>query len=515
MLYFPPFRFDERAGVLSKAGHEVPLTHKAADLLACLVEQPGTLASHQDIMQRVWPDTHVQPENIKALVHELRGALGDHVHPPIFIKSEPGRGYVFVPGVARSLPPFLSETEPTYEMPLAGRATELATLEHHLNRAIERAEPHFVLIEGERGIGKTGLCEALAQRAYRRFGARITCGQGLEVWGPLEEGAVLIDAFDVLARQYPAAVGSVLAMRAPSWVSRIAGPSDVVESGERPLRELVAALDDIAAEVPLLLVLEDLQWADVATIEALRAIGRRRAARLFIVATYSRREDLPAVEVLERVGRELSSSAWSATIELTPLGHEHLFDCLDHRFGTRVAQTLVAPLYQAIGGNPALALMALDSLIRLGGLQPMPEGWIVDPSSDRLDVFFTASLLSAFRCQIDRLSPVDRRMLQAAASGAFQFTAVELARMVGARSPAALEQRLVTLSQRQVLIETVNANAERTSRTESTFRFRHSRIADLLLEQHRKAGLPLHIEQPHPVHTSRRRRGRNPTRARH
>jgi hypothetical protein len=290
----------------------------------------------------------------------------------------------------------------------------------------------------------------------------------------------------------------------------------VIESGERPLRELVAALDDLAAEVPLLLILEDLQWADLATIEALRAIGRRRAARLFIMATYTRRDDLPAVEALERAGRELASSAWSASVELQPLTKDQLFDCLDHRFGTRVAQTLSSRLYQAVGGNPALALMALDSLIRLGGLQPLPEGWIVDPAPDRLEAFFGASLLSAFRCQIDRLSPNDRRLLHAAAGGPFQFTAVELAGRVGARSPAALEQRLVTLAQRHVLLETVSGGPERASRTELAFGFRHPRIGDLLLEHTRRAVTPLHVEAPAPppVH-SRRRRGRASSRARH
>jgi DNA-binding winged helix-turn-helix (wHTH) protein len=92
MKYFPPFRFDDLAGVLTHAGRTVPLTRKAADLLRCLLARPGAVVSHQEILRGVWPDTHVQPENVKALVHELRSALGDHSHDPVFIRSETGRG---------------------------------------------------------------------------------------------------------------------------------------------------------------------------------------------------------------------------------------------------------------------------------------------------------------------------------------------------------------------------------------------------------------------------------------
>ena len=56
---------------------------------------------------------------------------------------------------------------------------------------------------------------------------------------------------------------------------------------ERFVRELGALLDELAATEPLLLILEDLQWADAATIECLRVIGRRHArARLVVVATF-------------------------------------------------------------------------------------------------------------------------------------------------------------------------------------------------------------------------------------
>src|SRR5262245_53318704 len=152
MKYFPPFRFDEESGVLLRAGLPVPLSRKAAALLTCLVSRPRTVITHHEIMQAVWSDTHVQPENIKTLVHELRASLGDHSHEPQFIRSEPGRGYVLIAEVTDAMPPLFSDTDTSPEPLLVGRSRELATLEHHLNVATERCEPQLVLIEGPPGI---------------------------------------------------------------------------------------------------------------------------------------------------------------------------------------------------------------------------------------------------------------------------------------------------------------------------------------------------------------------------
>ena len=96
MKYFRPFRFDEASRSLWRAGQVAPLTKKAGDLLAYFLEHPGEPLSHQQIMKHVWPDTHVQAQNIKTLVHEVRNALGDDPHQPTFIRADPGRGYTFI-----------------------------------------------------------------------------------------------------------------------------------------------------------------------------------------------------------------------------------------------------------------------------------------------------------------------------------------------------------------------------------------------------------------------------------
>src|SRR5262245_20980233 len=220
MKYFPPFRFDDRAGVLTHAGRTVPLTRKAADLLRCLLEHPGTLTPHQDIMRHVWPDTHVQPENVKTLVHELRSALGDHSYDPAFIRSEPGRGYTFLAQVTDEMLPLVWKDSSVGFAPFVGRLDELVLLDDRLETASAASTAQIVLIEGERGSGKTSLCRLLAARAHERAAIRMSYGQCLEVAGPAEPHAVVLEAIDLLARQYPAIVPDAFARRAPAWLAQ-------------------------------------------------------------------------------------------------------------------------------------------------------------------------------------------------------------------------------------------------------------------------------------------------------
>ena len=100
--HFSAFRFDVEDGTLWRGAEQVPLTGKAASLLRCLLGRAGTWVSKSAIMSAVWPDTHVQPDNVKVLVREIRQALGDDPRQSKFIRSAPGRGYSFVADVSEA-----------------------------------------------------------------------------------------------------------------------------------------------------------------------------------------------------------------------------------------------------------------------------------------------------------------------------------------------------------------------------------------------------------------------------
>jgi DNA-binding winged helix-turn-helix (wHTH) protein len=72
------------------------MTNKAREVLACLVDARGNWVPKSQILARVWPDTHVHPDNIKVLIREIRVALNDDARNPRFVRSSRGRGYAFI-----------------------------------------------------------------------------------------------------------------------------------------------------------------------------------------------------------------------------------------------------------------------------------------------------------------------------------------------------------------------------------------------------------------------------------
>jgi eukaryotic-like serine/threonine-protein kinase len=92
---FGPFSIDVGERVLRRDGRPVPLTPKAFDVLAALVEQPGRLISKEELLQKVWPDTFIEESNLAYNVFALRKALGDTADNGQYIETVAKRGYRF------------------------------------------------------------------------------------------------------------------------------------------------------------------------------------------------------------------------------------------------------------------------------------------------------------------------------------------------------------------------------------------------------------------------------------
>ena len=201
MKLFLSFHLDDADGTLWRGHEQVPLTRKAAALLRCLVDRAGSSVEKADIMRAVWPDTHVHPDNVKVLVREIRIALGDDPHAPTFIRSDAGHGYTFIAPVAER-----------HNANLVGRSRELATLVEVLDD-VRAGAPRVVLIGGERGVGKSGLCDLFLRMTGAAAALRSCCGEcrpGDEPLAPIRR------ALAHLERQAPALVRGVLESRDPS-----------------------------------------------------------------------------------------------------------------------------------------------------------------------------------------------------------------------------------------------------------------------------------------------------------
>jgi DNA-binding winged helix-turn-helix (wHTH) protein len=127
---FGSFRLDAAERLLLREGQHVSLTPKAFDLLVYLVDHAGRLATKQELMNALWPDTFVEESNLVFTVSALRKALGDGQDGEQFIQTVPTRGYRFVAPVTREGNPSvsLSSETPARSRPALVRRIGIAAL---------------------------------------------------------------------------------------------------------------------------------------------------------------------------------------------------------------------------------------------------------------------------------------------------------------------------------------------------------------------------------------------------
>ena len=119
---FESFQLDVAERRLLRSGELIPLRAKVFDTLCILVENHGRLIRKDELMQRLWPDSVVEENNLDHNISKLRRALNDGTNGPRFIETVPRQGYRFVAEV-RQIPTSstvhrveaLPETEPAPE----------------------------------------------------------------------------------------------------------------------------------------------------------------------------------------------------------------------------------------------------------------------------------------------------------------------------------------------------------------------------------------------------------------
>ena len=483
--HFAAFRFNVEDGTLWRGADEVPLTGKAASLLRCLLGQAGSWVSKPAIMSAVWPDTHVQPDNIKVLVREIRQALGDGSKHSTFIKSAPGRGYAFIHEVSQTAAPAAIEVAPEAQRPIfVNRGPELAALADALD-AVRASSRRLVLISGEHGAGKTALGDAFVRTAQAGGPVRVCHGQCFDRELPHEPYYPFLDALIALDRRHPGVVPRILTAHAPSWLALFPqwiGPGSTTVHAVRMFDELGAALAALSHDLPLVLILEDLQWADVDTVNALaRLADSQIPSKLLIVGTCCDGEWTAGARAQDRLRSVAATAPRSMTLALGSLTLEHVARYIDARFGPDCLSELAPAVHHATGGNPFMMVNAIDSLVARGLVVEEANEWRPDASYDAIARALPETLGEVITRHIDHLDPAEREALEAAAAVGLEFTATSVA--------AALDQKveyvrrvLGALARRGHLIVLAGA-AGHSYAAPATYRFRHALYADLIAQQ--------------------------------
>ncbi|HST10067.1 MAG TPA: AAA family ATPase, partial [Terriglobales bacterium] len=470
MNEFGPFRLDTVNQCFWRrpdTGDEerISLTPKAFSVLRYLFEHSGRLVTHDELLNSLWPDTFVQPEVLKSHILAIRQALGDDPKHPRFIGTLPRRGYQFIAQVTDSS----TTSTPTIEVParkLVGRTTELQEL-HNCLRKSSGSQRQIAFITGEAGIGKTTLADEFLRQASTVFpGLRAARGQCVEGYGGKESYYPILEALRQLCSDSGAeAVVQALSRHAPTWLVQFPALVSSKQremlhreilgaTRERMLREFGEVLETITSQKPLLLVLEDLHWADPSTVDLISSLARRRGpSKLMIIGTYRPVEVTISHHPLKAVKQDLLVHQLCREIALEPLGEVEVAEYLEATAGgATVPQGLSELIYRHTEGNPLFMVASLDHMRGRGLIAVENRTWQIKAPLEKIELEAPESLRQMIELQIERLSAEEQRLLEAMSVLRQLPLSVTVGAAVAKIEPDTLEEMLEGLARRHQVI---------------------------------------------------------------
>ncbi len=332
-------------------------------------------------------------------------------------------------------PPSLSEATP-----FTGRQAELGQLQKGLAR-LKTGEGTVFAIAGEAGIGKTRLADEFVARAERE-GTRVLRGRGDRA-GLSVPFAPWSDAVRDFARQAPetllrkvcADCGIEVAQFVPELKSRLGTGAEPAPGSElsqpRLFEGFLRFLENLGREAPVIVVLDDLQWGDSASLQLLEYVAQRLGGRRVLVLLAYRDEvpsTGPSMDLL------VAGLVGEHRLEMVPLKRfdpatsvKLLVQMLRGRLPASGGE-LAPLLIEKSGGNPRILEALLRSLVAEGSLVWTEKGWAPKPGAD---VQLPPEVQSVARRRLEELGSTTVDVLRQASVLGFQFSFDALQRMTG------------------------------------------------------------------------------------
>ncbi|MBI3797838.1 MAG: AAA family ATPase, partial [Deltaproteobacteria bacterium] len=489
VIAFGPFRLAPDKRELWK--DEVLLKVRAMPLtvLTYFAQHPERVIPIDEVRKAVWGGTRVGRGAVRVCVREIRQALGDEAATPRYVETVGRQGYRFIAPLATAPPVTSSQlsvasTDKTGEKipqqatgnwslttrsrqlttPFVGRQRELAQLQQWFTQ-VQQGQRQVVLVSGEPGIGKTTLIEVFLSTVHspESLGENqkakiedqspvpspqhltpspwIGRGQCVESYGPGEAYLPVLEAFGRLGRELGTGkLTAVLYQHAPTWLAQLPGLVDTAARGalhrqvagatqERMLRELCDALEVLTATQPLLLVLEDLQWSDTATLAWLAAVARRPdPARLFVIGAYRPIDVVAHTHPLRGLVQELRTHRLCREVRLELLSVDEVREYIRQWFASEATvDELGLRLHQRTDGNPLFLTASVDTLIQQGVVSKEGDRWEVHGDLATLDDMVPEDLQHLISKQLEALAAEDQQILEVASVSGVSFTTAEVA----------------------------------------------------------------------------------------
>lgn len=365
--------------------------------------------------------------------------------------------------IAPPPPPLLSDLA---HLPFVGRTSERTTLLAALQRTI-RGQGGIALVEGDTGVGKTRLVNQIAADAEWR-GMQVGAGKA----EPLATAAphqLLRDA--LLPLLTPLRVAQLAELIEPLWLSAAAPVLPVIaerlpdlpalpilepdRDRQRLWQAIAHCLSALASIVPLLLILEDLHWADAATLATLPHLASRSSdSRMLLVLTCRSAEARERAAVWEAL-QALDQALPGQRLRLRPFERAEAMTLVQRALGTAEIDTPTTAFAERLrdktGGNPLFLVETLKSLLEQNALSPTgDDGWTFPAQDQPLST--PASIQGLIRERLVRLtSPLRKTLEWVAVLG--EDADFPILSQASQETAADLAERLETLCRRGFLLE--------------------------------------------------------------
>lgn len=258
-----------------------------------------------------------------------------------------------------------------------GRTAELNALIDRLDRTIEGSGA-LVLLGGDAGIGKSTVARELKREATMRevrvIEGRCSSTESSVPYAPLMD-ALRFRISKGEGKAVAEMLGPLREVLAPIFPQLGASANEFQSERDRhrPFELIFGVLQRLSSEDPMLLVLEDVHWADQTSLELLHRLAHRAPAmKLLTVATY-RTDELHAAHPLRKLLGSLARDRVGVEMRLSPLNRDETTEMLEQMLSVEADPEFAAAIWKRSEGNPFFVEELVSVLAGSGDLRPTAD----------------------------------------------------------------------------------------------------------------------------------------------